>query len=173
MRSRRHRTTLDLPTAEGPDSTTTRPLPGPRPALTGALGSAGVQRCPARLRAELFQQGLALTITEAAQTAGRGDLELGHDFLRLDLANLRQCFQQCRNLHLAQDLIALSVLQDLLEVGAATLESILQFSSRSTCGSSLLQRCRALLVSQLGKGHGFLRLSPSSYWPSSSCVLTG
>ncbi|BCI89124.1 hypothetical protein NIIDMKKI_43300 [Mycobacterium kansasii] len=30
IRSRRHRTTVDLPTAEGPDNTTTRPVPGPR-----------------------------------------------------------------------------------------------------------------------------------------------
>src|ERR1700761_4479269 len=153
MRSRRHRTTLDLPTAEGPDSTTTRPLPGPRPALTGALGSAGVQRCPARLRAELFQQCLALTIAEAAQTAGRGDLELGHDFLRLDLAYLRQGLEQRRYLHFAQDFIFLGVLEHLGEVGAAALEPIFELSSCSTCGSSLLQRGSALLVSQLGKGH--------------------
>jgi len=95
----------------------------------------------------------ALTIAEATQAAGRGDFKLGHDFLRLDLANLRQRLQQRRNLHLAQDLVGLGILQHLLEVGAAALEPILELGSRSTCGGSLLQRGRALLVGQLGKSH--------------------
>ena len=42
--------------------------------------------------------------------------------------------------------------------GAATLEPIFELGTYPTCGSSLLQRCRALFVGQLGKGHGFLRL---------------
>ena len=57
------------------------------------------------------------------------------------------------SLHLAQDFITLCVLEHLGEVGAATLEPILELCSCSTCGSSLLQRGRALLVGQLGKGH--------------------
>ena len=52
-----------------------------------------------------------------------------------------------------QDFVFLGVLEHLREVGAATLEPILELCSRSTCGSSLLQRGRALLVGQLGKGH--------------------
>ena len=94
--------------------------------------SIAVRPSPALIRreVELFQQGLALTIAEAAQAAGRGDLELGHDLLRLDLADLRQGLEQRGNLHLAQDLVGLSVLEDLLEVGAATLEPIFELSSQ-------------------------------------------
>src|SRR3954470_4917819 len=151
MRSRRQRTTVDLPTADGPDNTTTGAfeLPGPPPSFTDSL------------LVELLQQGLALTIPQPAQAAGRSDLEFGHDLLRLDLTDLGQCLQKRRNLHLAQDLVGLGVLEHLPEVGAAALEPVFEFSSCSTCGSSLLQRCRALFVGQLGKGHGFLRLSPS------------
>src|SRR4029079_3485794 len=74
-RSRRQRTTVDFPTADGPDSTTTGAfvLPGPPPSFTDL-----------RLReVELFQKRLSLTVTQAAQPAGRGDLEFGHDLLRL------------------------------------------------------------------------------------------
>src|SRR5690625_371175 len=144
-RSRRQRTTLDLPTADGPDSTTTRPacrLSGPPPAFT--VGSGEV---------ELLQQRLALPVAQAAQPAGGGDLQLGHDLLRLDLADLRQRLQQRRHLHLAQDLVGLGVLEHLLEIGAATLEPVLELRSGPTCGRRLLQRGGALLVGQLGKGH--------------------
>ena len=42
---------------------------------------------------ELFQQRLALPVAKTTQPAGRGDFQLGHDFLRLDLAHLGQCLE--------------------------------------------------------------------------------
>src|SRR5690606_40302613 len=59
--------------------------------------------------------------------------------------------------------------EHLLEGRTAALEPILEFGTGSTCGSSLLQRRRALFVGQLGKGHGFLRLSPIG--PSGSILF--
>ena len=48
--------------------------------------------------------------------------------------------------------------EHLLQIGAATLESFLEFRSDLSGCSGLLQCGRALLICQLGKGHGFLRL---------------
>jgi len=121
---------------------------------------------------ELRQQGLALTIAEAAQTARRGNLQLGHDLLRLDLAHLGQGFQQSGNLHLAEDLIGLGILEHLLQVGATALESFLELSSDTTCGSGLFQRGGALLRGQLGKGHGFLRLITIIVLPGQSSLAS-
>src|SRR5256885_7527513 len=42
--------------------------------------------------------------------------------------------------------------QHLLEIGAATLQPVFELGSGSACGRSLLQRCRAPLVGQLGEG---------------------
>src|SRR5947209_16203243 len=103
IRSRRQRTSVDSPTAAGPDSTITRPVPTGRPSVL--IDSPGLPAGPTRplaaarlgvppqafrpasssdlRKVELFQQGLALTVAEPAQAARRGDLQLGHDFLRL------------------------------------------------------------------------------------------
>jgi hypothetical protein len=97
-------------------------------------------------------------ISETAQAARRGDLQFSHDLLRLDLANLGQSFQQCGDFHLAEDLVGLGIFEHLLKIGAAALESLLEFRSDLASGGGLFQRGRALLISQLGKGHGFLRL---------------
>src|ERR1700712_2808679 len=129
------------------------------------------------LGAELFEQSLALTVAQATQATGRRNFELSHDFLRFDLAHLRQRLQQRRYFHLAQDFIALGVLEHLGEVGTATLEPILELCSCSTRGSSLLQRGRALLVGQLGKGHDSSvsdqsRVSAGYLGPAETTVLT-
>src|SRR5699024_10975187 len=44
--------------------------------------------------AEALQQGATLTVTEATEAAGLGDLELLHDLLGLDLAHLREGLEQ-------------------------------------------------------------------------------
>ena len=106
IRSRRQRTSVDLPTADGPDSTTTRPVaaarllsgapsvlndsPGRRrahrPALPQALRPAS---SPEEAKPNFSSRALRHGRRDRA-TPGRGDLQLGHDFLRLDLAHLWQ-----------------------------------------------------------------------------------
>src|SRR5690606_38097779 len=107
-----------------------------------------------RSGAELFEQCLALAVTQAADATGRRDLQLGHDFLRLDLANLRQSLEERGDLHLAEDLVVLGVGEHLLQVGSATLEAVLQLGAHTASGGSLLECCCALLIGQLGKSHG-------------------
>ncbi|CDZ88366.1 hypothetical protein RHRU231_400008 [Rhodococcus ruber] len=151
-RLRSRRTTVDFPTAEGPASTTSRPLRVVEP-LSDTVCASATTGCSG-VEVEPGEQRLALTVAQAAQAARRGDLEFGHDLLRLDLADLRQGLEQGGHLHLAEDLVVLGIGQDLLEVGAAALQAVLELSPGATGSSRLLQSSGALLVGQLGKGHG-------------------
>src|SRR5690625_3319029 len=102
---------------------------------------------------EPLEQCPALAVTETTQTTGGCDLQLGDDLLGLDLADLGQGLEQRRDLHLAQDLVALGGLEHLLEVGTAALQALFELSPGTTGRSRLLQSSSTLLIGQLGKGH--------------------
>src|SRR5699024_4051214 len=130
-RSRSRATTVDLPTAEGPAKTISRPLvavaSGGTPPDDGAFIRRSVDR-----EVTPLEQCTTLAVTETTQTTRRGDLQLGHDLLSLDLADLGQSLQQCRHLHLAEDLVGLGVLEHLLEIGASALQPLLELSPGAT-----------------------------------------
>src|ERR1700712_5991519 len=107
---------------------------------------------------ELFQECLALTVAEAAEPTGRGDLQFGHDFLCFDLSDLRQRGEYLRDPSLPDYVVGVGVFEDLGQGGAATFEPILEFGANPAGGRGLLQRIGALLAGQLGKCH---RVSPS------------
>src|SRR5581483_11514364 len=107
--------------------------------------------------AELAEQGLALALAEPAQPPAGGDLQPFHDLLSADLAHAWQSLEQCRDLHLAQDVVTVGLGQDLLEVGPTALEALLELDPGTSGGGRLLQRSGPLLLGQLGKGHGLLR----------------
>ena len=139
---------VDLPTAEGPAKTTSRPFP-----------FTFVTDCALSVEAEALEQSAALTVTEAAQTAGLGDLELLHDLASLDLAHLRHCLEECGDLGLADDLVGLSLVQDLLEVGVSTLEGCLELGALLARLGSLSECFLALFRGQFG--NCLLYTSPS------------
>ncbi len=119
-----------------------------------------VRRRPRLTRTEeLGQQRLALPVAEPAQPPGRGDLEPLHDLRGAHLADPGQRLEQRRHLHLAQDLVAVGLLQHLAEGGPAALEAVLQLGPGPTRRGRLLERGCTLFLGQLGKGHG----SPPSF----------
>ena len=96
-------------------------------------------------------------IAEAAKATGGGDLKPLDDLLGADLADAWQSFEQRGDLHLAQDLVIVSLGEHVLESRATSLQALLELCPGATGGSRLLQRCGPLLLGQLGKGHDFLR----------------
>jgi hypothetical protein len=77
--------------------------------------------------------------------------------LGTNLAHAGQGLKQSRNLHLAQDVVAVGLSENLREVGPTALEAFLELGPGTSGGGRLLQRSGPLLLGQLGKGHGLLR----------------
>ena len=102
-----------------------------------------------------------MTVTQAAQSAGGCDLQLGHDVVGFDLADLRQRGEYLRDPGLADDIVGGGVGEDLGQGGVASFESVLEFGAGSPGRGCFLQRGGALLIGQLGKATGFLRLTMS------------
>lgn len=104
--------------------------------------------------AEALQQGTTLPVTQAPQAAGLSDLQLVHDFLSFDLANLWQGFQKCRNLGLANDFISGGLCQDLFQGNITALELLFELCTCLTSLGSFGEGFFTLLIGQLWKGHG-------------------
>src|SRR4051794_35023764 len=105
-----------------------RPDPCDGGALTGSLAG------------ELVEQRLALALAQTAQPAARGDLQTLHDLLRADLADARHGLQQRRDLHLAEHLVRVGLLEHLREAGAPALEPLLELGPGTAGGGGPLPR---------------------------------
>src|SRR5690606_8979424 len=114
-------------------------------------------RC-ASLPAELGEQSLALPLTEPAQPTAGGDLELLHGRLGADLTDTRQGLEQRRDLHLAENLVVVGLLEHVGQGGATSLQPLLELRPSPASRSSLLQGSGALFLGQLGKCHDVLRI---------------
>src|SRR4051794_17200994 len=133
----------------------------PEPLKTSASGSA-TRRAGRRWSCSLLEVGqerLALAVAEAAQTTRRRDLQPLHDLGGAHLADSRHRLEQCGDLHLAEHVIRVGLLQHLRHADATALETLLQLSPDPARLGGLRQRSGTLFLGQLGKGHGLLRLS--------------
>src|SRR5512139_1269075 len=101
----RRETTVPFPTPPGPEMTMIRGRP-----------SGG----------ELVEQPLALLGAEAADPAGVRDPDLLHRAAGLHLPDAREGLEDGDDLHLADDVVALGLVEQLPERGGAHLELLLE-----------------------------------------------
>src|SRR5690349_12301437 len=146
---------LDLPTPEGPASTINLPLRAVSVPLNA--GPSGWRRSCSLL--EVGEKRLALAVTEATQPTRRCDLQPLHDLGGAHLADARHRLEQRGDLHLAEHVVRVGLLQHLGHADATALETLLQLSPDPARLGGLRQRSGTLFLGQLGKGHGLLRLS--------------
>src|SRR5690606_28464784 len=123
------------------------------------------------LAAELGEQRLALPFTEATQTTAGRDLEALHRLLRTYLAHARQSLQQSRDLHLAEHLVLVGLLQHISEGRTAALEPLLELRAGATGGGGLPPPRSTLFLGELGKCHVSLRYY-SKFWVGVATVPT-
>src|SRR5689334_11666180 len=114
---------LDLPTPEGPASTINLPL---RAAAPLNAGPSGWRRSCSLL--EVGEKRLALAVAEAAQTTRRCDLQPLHDLSGPHLPDSRHRLEKRRDLHLAEHVVRVGLLQHLGHADATALETLLQLS---------------------------------------------
>src|SRR5262249_25446169 len=81
------------------------------------------------------------------------DAEPLHDLARTYLADTRHGLKQRRDLHLANDVIVLALLEDRRQRGGSALEVVLDFGAVLACLGCLLQSGRALVGSEGRKSH--------------------
>src|SRR5262245_46518555 len=105
-RERRRSTTLPFPTPEGP----ARTISVPRRTRASLL------------LAELREQLLALLAAQPAHAARRGDVELLHDLLGAHLADTRQRLEHRRDLHLAEGVVLVDLLEHIGQRAVSGLE---------------------------------------------------
>jgi hypothetical protein len=106
--------------------------------------------------AELSLQGSDLVRTEAAYAAALGDPESLHDLLGADLAHARQGLEESGDLHLADDVVLLALLDDLVKGGAGVLESILDLGPLPASRGGLFERGCALFRGKGRKSHAYV-----------------
>src|SRR5690606_15891191 len=94
-----------------------------------------------------------------------------HRLLRTYLAHARQSLQQSGDLHLAEHLVLVGLLQHISEGRTAALEPLLELRAGATGGGGLLQRRSTLFLGELGKCHVFLRYY-SKFWVGVATVPT-
>src|SRR5207248_11149084 len=102
-----------------------------------------------------LQQGLSLLSAEAAHAPGLADSDLLHQAASPHLADARKGLEQRDNLHLADHLIAVGLLEQLLETGGAHLQLLPQLSAAAASGGGFVERGLTLVGRQRGReGHG-------------------
>src|SRR5689334_17376224 len=117
--------TVPLPTAVGPARTTRRERPEE---------AAG----PSVTTGELALERGHLLGPQASHAAALGDPEPLHDLAGADLAQARHRLQQVDDPHLADDLVALALPQDVGDGGAGVLEAVLDLRPFAPGGGGLV-----------------------------------
>src|SRR5690625_385465 len=133
--SRTHAATVPLPTAVGP-ARTIRNACRSEPSLT--------------IR-ELGHERRDLVGAEPAYATALGDTDAFHQLAGFDLAEAGNRRPEVEDLHLADDLVALTLAQDLRQRCAGMLEAVLEPGARAACGSGCVERRLALLGGQRRK----------------------
>src|SRR6478735_2546755 len=150
--------TVPFPTAVGPARTVRRAGPGTTggdagsvvsPAGTDGVGSDGC----AEMSAKPLDEGRGLVGTEAADTTCLGDPDLLHDRPSLHLTHAGQGLQQRDHLELADHVVRLPTLDDLLQGALGVLEPVLHLGAHASGLCGLLERRRALFWGQGWKCH--------------------
>src|SRR5262245_13769997 len=136
-RERRRSTTLPFPTPEGP----ARTISVPRRTRASLL------------LAELRQELLALLAPQAADATRGGDVELFHDLLRAHLADTRERLEHRRDLHLAEGVVLVGLLEHIGQGALAGLELPLDLCALLARGCRLLQCVGTLLRGKRRKRH--------------------
>src|SRR6478736_6980256 len=136
-RERRRSTTLPFPTPEGPART------------------ISVPRCTraSLLLAELREQQFALLAAQSADPTRRGDVELLHDLLRAHLADTGQRLEHRRDLHLAEGVVLVGLLEQIGQRALAGLKLPLDLCALLARGCRLLQCVGTLLRGKRRKRH--------------------
>ena len=106
--------------------------------------------------AELTLKRGDLVGTEAAHAAALGDAESLHDLLGADLAHARERLEEGGDLHLADDVVLLALLDDLVKGGAGVLESILDLGPLPASRGGLFERGCALFRGKGRKSHAYV-----------------
>src|ERR1700761_8623057 len=127
-----------------------RPCPRTR---DGRAGQPPYRPTDSEVRTELLLKGGTLVGTEPANAAGLGDAEPFHDLLGADLTDAGQRLKESRDLHLANDVVGGSVLDDFGQGHRAALEAILNLGTFLARYRGLLQGLRALFGSEGRKSH--------------------
>ena len=89
-------------------------------------------------------------------TTALGDTQTLHDLLGADLAHARQGLEQGGDLHLADDVVLLTLLDDLVQGGAGVLESILDLGPLPASRGGLFERGCALFRGKGRKSHAYV-----------------
>src|SRR5205807_3135283 len=94
---------------------------------------------------------VALLGAEAPDTPALADADLLHQAPGPDLAHTRQRLQQGQHLHLPDDLVAVGLVEQLLEAGRAHLQLLPQLGSTAASGGGLLERGLTLIRRERGR----------------------
>src|SRR6201999_596282 len=105
------------------------------------------------VRTELLLKGGALVSAKPPNAAGLGNAKPLHDLLRADLAHAWQRLKESRDLHLTNDVVGGSVLDDFGQGHRAALEAILNVGAFLARYRRLLQGLGALFGSEGRKSH--------------------
>src|SRR2546423_5090164 len=100
---------------------------------------------------ELVEQLPALLIPETLDPARLADADLVHQPAGLHLPETGQRFEDGEDLHLADDLVALGLVEELLEGERTHLELLLQLGALATGGGRLVERRLTLLWRERGR----------------------
>jgi len=106
--------------------------------------------------AELALQRRDLVGAKSPDSAALGDTEPFHDLLGADLADARQGLQEGGDLHLADDVVLLALLDDLMEGSTGVLEPILDLGALPASRGGLLERGCALFRGKGRKSHAYV-----------------
>jgi hypothetical protein len=140
-----------LPTAVGPASTTRRDR--------GASGPAGTATVT---RGELALERGDLLGAEPADPTALRDAEPLHHLAGTDLAESGHGLEQVDHAHLADDLVALALVEDVEEGGAGVLEAVLHLGPFASGGRGLVQGRQALFGGERGQSHVLVLLQVGS-----------
>src|SRR5579859_167962 len=105
------------------------------------------------ITAEFGLKSCPLVRSETTNTPGLGNAEPLHDLLCPHLADTRHRLEQCRDLHLADDVVRLAVLEYLGQRRRATLELVLDLGALFAGPGSLLQSGSTLIGCEGRKCH--------------------
>src|SRR5947209_2477812 len=133
--------TVLLPTPEGPDRTVSRD------------GGPASPAAPSGSVTELPVQGRKLVGAKAAYATGFRDLQALHDLPGTHLPHAWQRLEQGRNLHLADDVARLAILEDLGQRSTGVLQTVLHLGALAPCFGGLGECGCALLGGQGRQGH--------------------
>src|SRR4051794_9091258 len=126
--------------------------------------------------AELAFQGGDLVRTETANPAALGDAEPLHDLLGAHLPDAGKGFEQRGDLHLADDVVLLALLDDIVQGCAGVLEPVLDLGTLPASRGGLFERGSALFRGKGRKGHAYVtsdvEQSDMDRCPPGSCRAT-